>query len=117
MTLIAKAAEFLRTQLNRGPMLATDVQRACTKAGFSRATVLRAKRKAGVVSRLRQPSSGYPQSGAAGFRWEWLRADRIENGSNEYLVMGSITYGDSLAEQFLRDRAYQGAAAWLRRGV
>lgn len=55
------AAEWLVNQLAKGPQAAKDVERDASEAGYSFATVRRAKAAIGVVSR--KPAFGGP--------WEW----------------------------------------------
>jgi hypothetical protein len=78
MSALDHAKEFLETLLADAPMLADEVSAAAKKAGFTTATIRRAKVLAGIKAKRRRiegaPSKDWP--------WEWHSADEQSTGSS-----------------------------------
>ena len=94
-----EAADFLRDELSRGPVDATEVWRAAKEAGLSEATIKRAKGKVGVITRRRGETG---KRGAGKFTWE-LPGDLGDQG-------GLLEKGDPV-----NDSSFENAATACRR--
>lgn len=70
---VAGAEQFLRDTLARGPMPQKEIERECKGAGFSVATLRRAKKRIGIVSK---------KDGMKGV-WFWSLPDTKHEGAHE----------------------------------
>jgi hypothetical protein len=102
------AVDFLRELLAPGPMLAKEAESECKSAGYTVATIRRAKAKLGVLTRRQIPESGnWPPGGIRRAPWEWalplgaqptlLGAQPLEHVDDEHLVNHEHLVGKSMA--------------------
>jgi hypothetical protein len=70
--LVDQAVDFLRELLGPRAMLSSKAETESKHAGFTQATIRRARAKLRVIVRRQMPESGeYPPGGVAELPWEW----------------------------------------------
>jgi hypothetical protein len=96
---LARAVTFLHDILEHGPVPSTQAMTQCREAGFSPATIRRAKRKAGVVSRRESYSNeSLSPEGIASLPWEWCLPGVSRN---EHLAAKRTLSGNTLVGKFV----------------